>query len=69
MKKAYKSGRLTNGEENGKGYIVHLVPDLGWSKAFCGTKPGKRSAIGWCETEKEVTCEKCLKRDKNELST
>lgn len=69
MKKAYKSGRLTSGEEKGKGYIVHLVSELGWSKALCNTKPGKRSANGWCMTENKVTCEKCLKRDKNELST
>lgn len=54
-----KSGKLANGAERDKGKIVHLAKHLGFEKALCGAKPGKRSAMGFIQTEMELNCSKC----------
>ncbi len=66
----YKAGRLTDGFERGKGYRIHAVSEDS-NKAFCGTKPGKRS-VGWRPFYKEdyllidkVNCKICLQRIEN----
>lgn len=66
MKNAIKSGRAFNGAERDRGIIVHLVEDdsfPSWQKSMCGTEPGRRGN-GWHHVEREVTCEKCLKKYK-----
>ena len=62
MKKAIKSGRLSNGLELGKGRIVHLVREYGFGQSVCGAKPGTKSALGFIETEMPLNCPKCIKK-------
>ena len=65
------SGRCSNGAERDRGRLVHAIPDPGstypvFGKALCGAKPGRTSA-GWnTETDKPVTCSRCLKRMEKE---
>lgn len=60
-KSAIKAGKLANGEERGKGSVVHLVSE---DSLYYGTAAmcGERPAITWSERENlSVTCKKCLK--------
>jgi hypothetical protein len=62
------AGRCANGNERGKGAVVHLVecrdPQYGindYAKALCGKTHGPRSA-GWSmDAGPTVTCPKCAK--------
>ncbi len=63
MKAVFKSGRLSNGMEKGKGCVVHLADQAGFGYSLCKSRPGPRSAQGFIETEKSVNCERCLKRN------
>jgi hypothetical protein len=57
-----KTGRCASGAELDGGTLYHAVP-MGsnpWSRALCGTAPGKRGN-GWSQYPGEkVTCVKCL---------
>ena len=68
LKSAYKAGRCFNGAHRDRGTIIHIVPSLrdgcvgDWfEKSLCGVVPGNRS-FGWSESNKEPTCEKCIKK-------
>ena len=63
-----KAGRCFNGFESDGGKIIHHIADRpkgtggDWfGKATCGSQPGYRGN-GWSETDKPVTCPKCLKK-------
>lgn len=61
-----KGGRCFNGAHRDGGVIIHIVcgtePNGFWAaKALCGTQPGQRG-YGWSSTQKQATCEKCIKR-------
>ena len=63
---ARKGGRCFNGAHRDSGVIRHAVePSKSegyWgNKASCGTSPGLRS-YGWTTDEREINCEKCLKK-------
>lgn len=61
---AIRSGTARNGAERDRGTIVHLVQPNNypsWQPAICGIRP---KGNGWYypDSEKEVTCVKCLKK-------
>lgn len=60
---ARKTGRCADGFQRDAGRVVHLVEvsddmDGGWTRAFCGTRPGRLSA-GWSTADDPVTCSIC----------
>lgn len=63
---ARKGGRCWNDAHRDSGYVIHAVEEQKgggfWGdKALCGTEPGRRS-YGWTGSDKEINCEKCLKK-------
>lgn len=67
MFKVKKGGRCFNGAHRDAGIIVHALKNAPnysgpcFEKALCGAEPGLRG-YGWAETEREVNCPKCLKK-------
>jgi|SRR4051812_14304849 hypothetical protein len=74
MTNVYKAGRQSKGFRTDKGLTIHAVnKDLdpnayNISKALCGEQPGSRST-GWNVTDKEITCDKCLKLSRGTIYT
>jgi hypothetical protein len=60
---ARKTGCCSGGAERGGGRLAHVIkrgsPLHGWSRALCGTRPGRLSA-GWGEPlGRERICSRC----------
>jgi hypothetical protein len=55
--KTKKAGKLANGFEIGKGSIIHLNYSGNEYVSLCGEK----AAITFVETDRDVTCKKCLR--------
>lgn len=61
------AGRCANGNERGRGSVIHAVPAqdgnvIEHERSLCGAEPGRRSA-GWsARWSAQVTCQRCLCR-------
>ena len=58
------TGMCRNGAQRDSGRLYHAVVEdgVGWDKALCGARPGKRGN-GWSAHHgAAVTCPRCLKK-------
>lgn len=55
------AGRCVDGAQRDSGHITHAVPE-GFSRAYCGAKPGRKS-VGWTmRVGTAVNCPGCLRK-------